>query len=69
VKLPNFSEYVGTLEKYSSDGGQCHLFFVISERVSVPADAICQKSLEQLVGKKIGVINADGKYRLRKITK
>jgi hypothetical protein len=69
MKLPNYIEFVGTLKRYDVIKGQCHLFFTISKTIDVPIDAISHEALERLVGKKIGVINADGRYRLREVTK
>lgn len=67
MQLKPYQEVVGTLTNVvNTDEGTTAIFSMIQE-VNLPLDMRDLKDLEKFVGKRIGIINSDGKYLIRLI--
>jgi hypothetical protein len=67
MKLENYHEYVGTLVKYSKDEYVIKLEFQIEKTIELPLEALSTKLLDKHMHQKIGIININGEYRIRKL--
>jgi hypothetical protein len=66
MKLKEYHEFVGTLERYTQEDDCIKLVFVIHTTVELPIGAIPKKELDDCINRKIGIFNNQGDYRLRK---
>lgn len=66
MELEHCHEVVGKLEKYTEKNGKMHLVFQIKKIVDIPLGAIPKSELDDCLYRKIGIINIDGDYRIRK---
>jgi hypothetical protein len=69
MRLSNYWEIIGTLSDVKLVNGNYNLKFSVVKNVEVPAVQFSETELKKLVKKRIGIINADGQYRYRIITK
>jgi len=61
-------EHIGDVVKVIDEGGYIKVVFSIQTALELPTDAIPKEVLQDLVGKRIGVICIAGKYYLRIIS-
>ena len=69
MHLNVFSEIVGTLTDVVFKEGKMVISFSLSQEIEVPNEAIQKEKIENLIGKKIGLFNNNGNYKIRKIKK
>ena len=67
MNLKPYSEIVGTLSTIQTKHDCTKLIFTIQKEIELPTEAFSAKNLQNLVGKRIGIFNGGGIYRLRKI--
>jgi hypothetical protein len=67
MKLSKNSEIIGKLDSFQIDDNETKLIFTIKREISIPLDQISSQDLKLLKGKRIGIINLDGLYRVREI--
>jgi len=67
MKLKEYHEFVGTLERYTQEEDCIKLVFVIHTTVELPIGAIPKKELDDCINREIGIFNNQGDYRLRKV--
>jgi hypothetical protein len=67
VKLENCHEFIGTLVKYSKDEDALKLEFRIEKTIELPSHALPTELLDKYMHQKVGIINIDGDYRIRKL--
>jgi hypothetical protein len=68
--LKPYSEIVGTLTDIrSGDDNKIVLVFSLEKTIEVPQDAIEHDVLYEMKGDRIGVININGKYKIRKVNR
>ena len=67
MHLEPAQEIVGTLIEVKTKQDQTKLIFTICEEIEIPARAIPKAELLAAVGKRIGIFNCGGIYKLRKI--
>ena len=65
--LQDCNEIVGTLEKYTEEKDILKLVIKIQHIINIPFNAISKEELDNCLNKKIGIINIDENYKLRKI--
>ena len=66
--LKPYNEIVGTLTDIrSGDNNKIILVFSLKKFIEVPQDAIEQDILYGMKGERIGVINIEGKFKIRKV--
>ena len=65
--LENY-EICGILDSIESTEGNLKLKFKYIKVIEIPLTALPVKKIQEMVGKRIGVICMNGKYRLRKIS-
>ena len=69
--LKHLQEIVGTPTKILYEDGCVKIIFTytIQKTVLIPEDAIPKEVLKKTVNKRIGILNVDGKYRIRNLEK
>jgi hypothetical protein len=67
MKLKDYHEIVGTLEKYTQEEDCIKLVFKIQTTIELLIEAIPKKELNDCINRKIGIFNNKGDYRLRKV--
>ena len=68
MKLQNLYEIVGTLEDIKTEEDKVSLTFIFKKTIEIPKDALSIDTLNNCRTMRVGVLNLDGKYYLRKIT-
>jgi len=63
--LNNFEELVGTIQDIICEESCVKLVFSVQQVIEIPANAIPQDVLKGLIGKRIGILNIDGEYKVR----
>jgi len=58
---------VGTIRDVHSNNGWTKLNFSVQREIELPSDALSNEVLIDLIGKKIGILNCDGAYKIRKV--
>ena len=66
-QLNSLGEIVGTLADVKVIDGRIIVVFSMVKSLDIPLDNELIKHLKQHMGMKIGLINIDGEYRIRKI--
>ncbi len=70
MNLKSYNEIVGMLVNILiSDDNKIVLIFSLETAIEVPQDAIEQDILYEMKGERIGVVNLNGQYKIRKIKK
>jgi len=67
MTLQNYHEIVGNLTKVEQKNDRLELTFAIEKTVEIP-DTTDIKKLKDLIGDRVGVLNCDGDFKIRKIT-
>ena len=67
TELKKNNEIVGVLSKIKEEETKTKLVFSILKEVEIPADALSSDELREMQGRRIGVLNIEGKYHVRKI--
>lgn len=67
ILLHPYSEIVGILKSIKKQDEQIKIVFTITQEIDIPSSAISYKTLQRHLGNKIGLLNLNGKYKLRKI--
>jgi len=67
MELKNHNEIVGTLSRVEIENGHNKLIFSIMKEIEIPSGAVPIEKLRQLNGSRIGLLNCDGSYKIRKI--
>ena len=67
LNLENYEEIVGTLNKieFHEKLGFVTLVFTFQEEINLPMNACSEDILVSSIGKKIGIINIQGNYKIR----
>jgi len=69
MQLKPYTEIIGCLHKIKNEKNKLKLEFRITTEIEIPKDAIEEKNLAELVGKRVGVFNGgDGNYKIRRIS-
>ncbi len=68
LKMKDRTEICGILDSFEQTEGNIKLKFVFSKVIKVPLEALPVKKIQEMVGRRIGIICMEGKYRLRKIS-
>ena len=69
MNLTKNCEFCGLLNAFESYDGKLILKFSVVKLVETPLKQSLQESLQEMLGEKICMINSDGKYYVRKISK
>jgi hypothetical protein len=69
MKLSNNNEIVGTLTKIEQKNNNYFLEFNIKKNIEIPSSFFSKEKLNQLLGKKAGIININGEYKIREVRK
>lgn len=70
MKLEENHEIIGTLVSIKNDGRCTKLLFSVQKTFEIPIESIPIKTLESVVGNRIGIFNAgDGIFKLRRANK
>lgn len=67
MRLQNNNEIVGVLSKIKDKDSCIELVFMIQKKIEIPQDTLSWEKLQSVVGKRIGIFNCGGYYKLRKI--
>jgi len=67
MKLKPNHEVVGIMPDVLKEKNQINLIFNIITEIEVPLDAFPNIQLEDFLGKRVGILNLDGIYRIRHI--
>ncbi len=65
MKLEPNHEIVGDISNVHEENGFIKLTFSLQKEVDIPEDAISSEKLESLIGKRIGIFNCNGIYKIR----
>ncbi|UCD13748.1 MAG: hypothetical protein JSW60_09370 [Thermoplasmatales archaeon] len=65
--IKNHEEFIGNLSVVQTQDSKHKLKFIAMEEIEIPEDAIPIENIRALIGKKIGILHIDSKYKLRKI--
>ena len=71
MQLQNYEEIIGILNKIKLDKNQdvVTLVFTYQKDIEIPVNAIDNRFLLYLVGKKIGILNIDSEYKIKEYQK
>ena len=69
MQLKPYQEIVGLLTDIKSEGGCNTAIFSMMMELDLPLDAINVVELKNFIGKRIGLLNNDGKIKVRKVMK
>jgi len=67
VRLEPDREIVGILHAVEEEDNNCNLQFSCTVEIELPSTAIPHEQLSSLVGERIGLLNMDGDFYIRKI--
>ena len=67
MELKNYHEIVGTLVEVNEQDDVVKAVFEIKKTVEFPKVALPKDTLKEHLHRKIGIINIDGTYRIRKL--
>lgn len=65
--LRPFQEIFGNLKSITDDEHQIKIKLTFDLEIDIPNDPVSLERLKALTGKRIGIINIDGKYRIREL--
>lgn len=69
MRLKPYSEIIGYLNKITKEENKVKLEFCVNYKIEIPEDAVEERKLAELVGKRVGVFNGgDGNYKIRRIS-
>ena len=60
-------EFVGFLSEIRAETQQIQLIFSILKEIEIPLDTISFDELHKLVGKRVGIVNVEDQFFIRKI--
>ena len=66
--LPN-EEIIGALESIVKNENDIKITFSIEKKIVIPFESKLFDKIQKQIGNKIGIINLDGKFRIRKMKK
>ncbi len=69
MKLDTYQEIIGTLVKYSFQDDAIHLEFNMRKNIEVPKQSFSEKQLSESINKRIAIVDRDGYYFLKRISK
>lgn len=70
MKLEPNHEIVGVISNiHDENNGYTRITFSLLKEIELPKEAIPKEKLKSLIGKRIGLLNLSGDYRIRKIKK
>ena len=67
MRLEPNREIVGILQVVEEEDNNCNLQFSCTVDIELPSTAIPHEELSLLVGERIGLLNMDGEFFIRKI--
>lgn len=67
--LKSLQEIVGTPTSIIYEDGCVKIVFTIQKIIEIPEDAFPRDVLKNSIGKRIGILNIDGKYKIRNVEK
>ena len=68
MRLEPDQEIIGVLHAVKvEDNNSCNLHFSCTVEIELPSTAVPHEQLSSLVGKRIGILNMDGEFFIRKI--
>ena len=67
--LKSLQEIVGTPTSIIYEDGCVKIVFTFQKTVELPEDAIPKETLKNSIGRRIGILNIDGKYKIRNVKK
>ncbi len=67
--LKSLQEIVGTPTSIIYEDGCVKIVFTFQKTVELPEDAFPKETLKNSIGKRIGILNIDGTYRIRNVKK
>ena len=67
MKLNPYVEIVGTLVDICFKEDTIILLFSFPKEIEIPSDAILEQKLKSALGKRIGIFNLNGEYKMREI--
>ncbi|PNX49786.1 MAG: hypothetical protein BV457_00450 [Thermoplasmata archaeon M9B1D] len=69
MQLQAYNEIIGFLNKIAKGENRVKLEFGIVYNIEIPEDVIEEKRLDELIGKRVGILNVgDGRYKIRRIS-
>jgi hypothetical protein len=68
VQLKPYHEIVGTIEDIVYEDGFVNVIFSIQTKVEFPESAIQKGVFNKFIGKRVGILNLDGMYKIRRIS-
>ena len=69
MKLEANNEIVGILSKVKVEENQIKLIFTILKEIELPEEAFSYEQIRSFLGKRIGIFNINGTYKIRHIKK
>ncbi len=67
MRLESDREIVGILHAFEEENNSCNLQFSCTIEIDLPSTAFPREQLSSLVGERIGILNMDGEFFIRKI--
>ncbi len=67
MKLEPNHEIVGTISNVHDENGYTKIIFSLLKEIELPKEAIPKEKLKSLIGKRAGIFNCGGDYRLRNV--
>jgi hypothetical protein len=68
MKLKQNCEVIGTLSHVEKEGNQLKLLISMIKEIEVPKAEFTPEHLEKFLGKRVGILNVSGSYKIRQIS-
>ena len=65
MRLNKNHEIVGFIGDVRDENGCTKITFSVQKEIEIPEDAISSEKLESLIGKRVGIFNCDGIFKIR----
>jgi len=65
MKLAQNNEIVGTISEVRDEDDCIKMMFSLQKELEIPKNAISPEELKDLISKRVGIINCDGRYMSR----
>ena len=67
MKLEPNHEIIGTISNVHDENGWIKLTFSVKKEIDIPIDVALEEKLKALVGHRVGILNLDGNYKVRRL--
>ena len=67
MRLKSHEEIIGFLTELKNYDNKMKITFSVQRKIELPTDLILKKKLQNLIFKKVAILNLNGEYKIREI--